>query len=344
MSKTLRDHAIEVACAITGASKIDESRTQREDVVTMATPPGFLKPTDVFVGGTQAALYPSRPGFAADIAAPVVLTRQKGGSLFGAATSSDLTQVASALVADDARPPRVNLRTNKVSFSSKSYAIEVSVPREVMANSDVDLNRALGIVAKQAIDMAREIRVAALLQASTNWATANVVTVASGAKWNGTSGMNPVADVYSVLNASSLRPTHILMSRLVSQFWFDNADVQRFIQTGGDDVLPEIVVIDTKQTVSGAISSIWGDDVVLVRSSADPAELTTARSARWSQEQLEGAPERGEQWVISEGVLVRAWGNQVEGPRGLRAVTVCIDEDNVFVDNTIGGVIKGAYQ
>lgn len=343
MSKSLRDHAIEVASAITGARKVDESQS-RQDVVMMATPPGLLNPGDVFIGGTQAPIYPARPGFAADIAAPVVLTRQKGGSLFGVGTSLDMSSAVSPLVANDARGGRLNLRTNPVAFSTLSYAIEVAVPRETLANSDVDLNRALGIVARQAIDLAREIRVAALLQTSANWNSGNVVTVAAGNKWNGGATPVPITDVFSVLNACPLRPTHMVMSRKVSQFWFSDAGVQKFMQSGGGPTLPEIVVVDAKQTVSGAPVDVWGNDVVLIRSSADPAELVTARSARWSQAQLEGAPQRGEQWVITEGVLVRAWGDALEGARGLRAVTVCVDEDNVFVDKTIGGVIKGAFQ
>lgn len=307
-----------------------------------------LAPSDVATDHVQGpALMGTLPEehLIADLAAPCRSVRQQFGKLQTMNTSTDLTKLKrSAGAADGARPMRVNPRVTTTSFKSLEHAYDVSVPPEVIANADRDLSEALGVFAREVWRLQREYRAGTLLSTSGNWLTSQRIV---GATW---SSGNPVADLYKALAvAVNPRPNLWILPENVSQSWFDNADVQRFTQTGGLERLGiRVVVGSTKTIVGGVPKDVWatgGNNAILCRTGGltgdeDEVELTTAVTARWMPEAAGMAPKE-ERWIETDGVLLRTFWDKFTAARGVVSGVLVVNEDVLMVDSTLGAIVTG---
>ena len=96
--------------------------------------------------------------------------------------------------------------------SRRRSAASVSSEIEQAADAPLKIRQATLRRIMNAILLAREIRVANMLQNASNWNSANVQTILAAARWNGGASSDPVANIHAALEASWGDVTGVAMS------------------------------------------------------------------------------------------------------------------------------------
>ena len=293
----------------------------------------------------------------ADVAAPPFLVPNQSDKFWTWSQINAFTSVAPNIATAGGSPNEVSASLSNTTFTTVPYALGGFVPTELQANADAPLNVMAKImrVVMDKLKLAREIRVATLLQTTGNWASTLVNTIPASNKWDNGPGADPIADLHLSIEQSYMDPTDIVMSELVFHWMVRSPAVQKYFagKAGTPQIptpdqvsslfgLPKITVAKIKYlpTAAGGITYVWGNHVVLLRSTAALAtqqDVATARTFRWAG----GTSPDG---ATVGGWLVRTYFDQKRGGRGGTAVVVTHYDTEVITSNLVGGLDYNAYQ
>lgn len=290
---------------------------------------------DVTSGGTVGAYSIPDTDFVANKVCPVRMVKHDRGTFYPEKASDAISPVLPVAGANGARAAELGPGFAPVNFITTGYALATRIPRPLGSNADFDLRAIATHRLVEALKLAREIRVAALLTTSANWAVANRITAT--AKWNGGATANPLLDMMNALQQSYLPANIMILPENVAQNFYvqpqASTGIRDYVQGGGE--MPERLYARAKKFVGGVPTYIWAPaaavNVAIVRTSPDPLSLTTAVTFRWVGE--------GEDGAIQDGVLIR----EFYDPSTDSDWIVCAHNDlETFLSNQVGAVITGA--
>ena len=330
------------------------------DVVTMAV--NDLGPSDVHIPSAMpnfASGYRNEPPIA-DLMVPPILAPKQVDDFFQFAKEDAFQRAAPMATAGGAEVPEISPRLSNDQYSAKGRGIGGWVSTEVEANADAPL-RILQATTRRCMGahhLEREISCKALLQTTNNWNSAQVLTVASGAQWNGGASSDPVKNIHNAIEASFGGVTAIGMSELAYHEFCRNPQVQKFIQFKDDkDPLPDPAklslyfklppfVVGKMKYITGADTVaptyVWGNDVVLIRQPEEmppssQEDVATAYTFRWNVV----APKDGS---ATNGWIVRQFFTQNRGGLGGMKIVVVRYDAEKMTGKYVGGLIHNAIQ
>lgn len=303
--------------------------------------------------GNYAAGYRLADGIA-DIVCPVIPVPHQSDKFYTWSSNNAFQRVLPNVSAMGGNVPEVSPTLSNSSFQTVQYALGSFIPTEIESNADAPLRPYQAAVDRvmNALRIERELRVSTLMTTTGSYAAANVVTLNSGTKWNGGGSSDPLANIFSIEEASFASISGIGMSRKAYHAFVTNAAIQKYFayKDGAAPVpnasqlssllqLPPIYVADMKYAVGTAPTYAWGNDVVLFHTPAqnppsDGMDVSTAYTMRWSGA---GAPD-SESSV--NGWLVRSYFDPKRGARGGRVIVVAHNDAEVSTSTLVGGVIK----
>lgn len=314
-----------------------------------------LRPSDVNTGIGYGIYSPTQDPIA-NVASAYDLVTQPIGTRYYEDPLSATKQVVQTGTEAGGQNPTVTANPIKVAYDCYEHGLACDVQNDMVGGqSDFDLLTAAAYRLGAALRLGREMRVATLLTTAANWAAGNQVAVAN--KWNGTLG-DPLADLYSAMNKSTLPVTHIIVSEpVVPQMMVGtNANVvsriQNFfmawvaIQRQGDAAknpmlqyqFPTIVVARMKNIAAGAPGYVWGQitsaNAVLIRQVDDPNALSSSRTFRYTGTAPDGAAD-------TEGYLLRSIYVPGGSGRGTRSLVLVTNDQERIINNTVGSIITG---
>jgi len=304
----------------------------------------------------------------ADFAAPVVPV-DSASNRYWTWDKNDAFQLVESLVSTPGANVReIAPRLSNSTYTTNAYALGAFVPTELTANADAPLQMVFAHTNRilNALMLAREIRVSNALRAAGSYAAAYKTTVAAGNKWNGGASSNPVQDIFSAIEAALLPITDIIMSERTWHSFAQNAGVQKYtgfktqvpgIPTVPSDGssngnansfsailgLPNIHIASMKYLdATGAYSYVWGNDVVMVHKPQtsfpmDGRDIATAYTFRWNGGNVGNA-------TVDGGFVVRSFFNPNRGPRGGTQIVVAHNDAEVFIMDSVSGLLVGAWQ
>lgn len=294
-----------------------------------------LGPRDVSVGRIEATFQAKSPMGVADDVAPVRLVGHSEGRFFGETLDDATKQATPDTAAGGAAVPEIFPNFTGVSYSTTPRALTCRVPREVVGNSDYDFTMVAIDRLASAQRLAREIRVATMMQTSGNWASAAVQTIAAAAKWNGGASADPLSNIFTGRAASLLPVTAIILPETLEQWLYTNGKMSTFTTAGGQ--LPSVYAGRMRKIVSGAPAYVWGNHVVLICEPESEASIGTAVTLRWLPELRTGEH-------AFDGVIVRQFHTGDVGPRGQTYATMILNDCECMLSNQLGALILNAYQ
>jgi hypothetical protein len=297
-----------------------------------------LAPADVVTQTTRAEFDIPTGDYVADVVSQVKLVPNDRGYWY-LESVTDALKIVAPLQSADSSPPEVNPTYAKTAFATQAYALAAKLPLEIVSNADWDVKLSATKYLVNALRLSREVRVAALLTTTANWAAGNQVTAIS--KWNGGSTTAaPLNDLFKALAASYLPANVVVLSENVAQYYYGNPAVganitvmRDYVQSGGE--MPRALFARAKQLTGGVPAYVWGPalptNVPVIRT---PDSIPTTVTFRWLGE---GGPD-GE---AQDGFLVREYID--ERDRSCYLV-VAHNDTEVFVSNQVGALIVGALQ
>lgn len=333
--------------------------TYRDDTGRLVTMD--LSPSDVHIDTAAANILVGyrNGGFIADRVSPVVVKDKQSNKYYvlDPADTFQLVQGAST-TGPGAAVREISPRLSRQAYSVKPRALASFVPSETESAADTPL-RPGAMAAKRVMDallLGREYRVAKKLTTAANWASGQVITLGSTNKWNGGTASDPIGNIFALMSASVMHPTHLVASypglvafltnpavREYTKFKADipalpNTDAQEFQFPG----LPPIIVSTAKyRAADGSLQYIWGNNIAAVRIppggiSADGQDVATSLTFRW---QINAEDAR-----VQQGISVRSFFLEDRGPNGGRKYVVNHYDDERIIDNTVGGLLVGVVQ
>lgn len=306
-----------------------------------------LAPGDVDYPATQADFgIPDgqRSPYVADLVSKVKFTKKDRGYFF-AENVNDALQIVVGAAPSDGSPPLVNPGFVSTQFITTGYALAAKLPRGLSENADFDLRK---LTLRRLIDglrLARENRIATLLQTSGNWNANN--RIAATAKWNGGATANPLTDMFAALKASAIPSNALVMPEIAAQYFFQNANssaMRDYVQSGGE--MPRVLFARAKVLSGGSPAYLWAPglpaNVPLVRlATDDETDIPTLMTMRWLGEQPAAGAKNEERDTV-EGVLVRCF-DDPQGP-GDKWIVAAHNDADVMLNSQVGALITGAMQ
>lgn len=305
-----------------------------------------------------AAGYRNAPPIADMLSAPLLVN--KPSDKYYTFAKEDAFQTASPLAgAPGAAVPEIAPRLSNATFTTVMKALGGFVSSEIEQAADAPLKIRQATLRRimNAILLAREIRVANMLQNASNWNSANVQTILAAAKWNGGASSDPVANIHAALEASWGDVTGVAMSLPAYNAFARNPAVRAYyayknaaapIPTPSEisallQIPPIIVGKMQYMSSSTAKSYVWGNDVVLFRSPDElppisQEDVATSYTFRWN---LGGLPDGSN---ASGGFVVREFFVQDRGPMGGNKMVVLHQDIETMTSTYVGGLIKDALQ
>ena len=297
----------------------------------------------------------------ADHAAPPIPTANASDKFFRWEKDDVFQQVTDIITAPGAAVKEINPRLSTDSYTTVQYAVGAFIPTEIEANADSPLQPSLQAMRRcmSALILAREVRVATMLQTAGNWDSSVYQNLGSGAKWNGGGSSDPVGNLLTAIQKSLMPVTGIVISEACYHAFVQNAAVQKYIVskinvpglpspeqiTGSLALLGlppiHIAAMKYKSPTAGTYGYVWGNDVVLLHQSStlpsDGQSIASAYTFRWNGGNVGDA-------TVDGGFIVRSFFNQFRGPRGGRQIVVTHNDAEKMTSNIVGGLIKGALQ
>lgn len=303
----------------------------------------------------------------ADQVAPIVPS-DKASNKYYTWDKDDVFQEAEDLtIAAGAHVNEISPRLSSTSFTTVAYGIGAAVATELVQNADAPLKIEMAAMRRclNAINLGREIRVAALAMASGSWTSGYTTTLGATAKWNGGSASDPIKDLMTAIESSLTTVTGVVFSERTWHDFFQNASVQKYIASKIDIPplgtvsagqygqvaermsallgLPPFLIGRQRKKTSTGYGFVWGDNVALVHNEpgvpSDGQSISTFKTFRWTGADL-GAPDG----TIRGGFLVRSYFDPRRGPRGSRVIVVTHNDTEVSTSVFAGGLIINAHQ
>jgi hypothetical protein len=345
------------------------------NTLTMTDPNGRLVKMDVNVNDvhTDRAIANYAAGFrlangVADFAAPVVPVDGQSNKYWTWDKLDAFQQVESLIAAPGATVREIAPRLSNSSYTCNPYALGAFVPTELEANADSPLQVRMAHMNRvmNALMLGREVRVANALRAPGSYGASFKSTLAAGAKWNGGASSDPTADLFGLIESALMPITDLIMSERTWHAFARNAAVQKYtgfktqvpgIPTVPSDGssngnansfsailgLPNIHIASMKYLdATGAYSYVWGNDVVAIHRPSslmptDGRDIATAYTFRWNGGNVGDASADG-------GFVVRSFFNPNRGPRGGTQIVVAHNDAEVFIQDSVSGLIINAWQ
>lgn len=305
----------------------------------------------------------------ADQVAPVVPV-DKASNKFFTWDKDDVFQEAETLVvgSGDRGVFEVSPRLSSSTYSTVGYGVGASISTELVANADAPLKVEMAAMRRcvNVINLAREIRVAALVTTSGNWSGGYTTTLGPTAKWNAGSTSDPIGDLTTAIQSSLTSVTAIAMSERTWQAFFQNASVQKYvaakidipplggIQAGNQNNIvadkfsavlglpPFLIGRQKKKATSSTYGYVWGNNVALLHNEpgvpSDGQSISTAKTFRWT-----GADSAAPDGTMQGGFLVRSYYDPKRGARGSRVMVVTHNDDEKMTSVVAGGLIINAW-
>jgi hypothetical protein len=348
------------------SDQVAKPRNARAQNIFMRSADGKLVAMDLAVTDvhTAAALpnyaggYHLAPGVA-DQVAPVIPVAKQSDVYNSWNTDTDFKRKIPNASAAGGDVPMVNptLTSGSPTYIAEQYALGGFITTEVQANADVPLQpwQKLMQMVVDALRLEREIRVAGVVQTSSNWNSGLVTTLASGAQWDGGASADPILNLHNAEEASYMDIDGFVFSELVLHDFLRSPAVQKYVfaksQVGAlpslDEIsrefgLPPIYVGKMKYVTGGALAYVWGDHVVgLHRPPTMPPtsqmDIATAVTFRWTG----GTAPDG---TVTGGFLVRSYWDPKRGPRGATVVVVTHNDAEVQTSAYVGALILNCHR
>lgn len=348
------------------------SRDERDRIVTMTakpTPTLFdLGVSDVHQPSTlpiYAAGYRICQDGIADAMSPVIMVPKQSDFYGTWNITSDFSLPMYNAVAAGAQVAETNPGLAFAKYSTINYALAGAIPTEVIANADAPFRpfpKLMQVLVDRLRTM-RNVRVASVMENSSNWNGAQVQTILSGAQWNEGPASNPVLVFHNAENASYMPINGFGMSGQLWRAMIRNSAFQKFFtyKDGVDAIpnkdivskdfkLPMFYVDETKYIVGGdtvAPTFVWGNDVVGIHQPGEmpptsQMDVATSVTYRWVGGEAPQVPL--EEQSLTGGFLVRSYFDPRRGPRG-STVVVCAHWDiELMTSGFVGSLIANAYQ
>lgn len=339
------------------------NRVGHADLRTLALAGGELAPGDVHIdrGLPNVAFGYALAGGIADVVSPPFLVPNQSDKYWTWSEKNAYVPVMPLEGGAGGGTPEVQGSLSTTNFQTKAYTLGTFITTELQANADAPLNvtQAFMRLVMDKQKLARERRVQNTVQTSGSWNSALVLSVPAANKWNGGVSSNPIDDLKAAIRASYMDPTDIAMSKLVFDYMQESAFIGSRTQAkdrlpaylspeemSKEFGLPRIHIADMKYLASvsssAAMTYVWGNHVVLFRSTAALAsqqDICTTRTFRWSGGvSPDGTTQAG-------GWHVRTYYDKKRGPLGGTAIVTSIyDDDSILVGKNTGGLIQNAYQ
>lgn len=277
-------------------------------------------------------------------------------------------QVASINAAPGASVPEIGTRLSSSTFSTRPYALAAFVPADVEANADSKIQPRRQAVRRlmNALKLAREYRIAAMLRDPANYAAGFKATLGGTAKWNAGSDSDPVQDIYNRMQATGMPVTSMILSERTWQDFSLNANVQKF-GTYKDSVdpiaraesankltallgLPPVKIGRMKgfNASTGNLEYVWGDDVIFTHEpqgeglSLDGQDIATAYTFRWTAPF--GAMQGIDASMMPGGFFIRQYFAKERGTLGGTVIVCGHYDSDKFLSDFVSGLIVGAHQ
>lgn len=354
------DYAVQNMAAGASGGNLDAERALltagRERIVKMDLGTGDVHQAAALPN--YAAGYRNAPPIADLLSAPLIVN--KPSDKYYTFAKEDAFQGATpAGAAPGGGVPEIAPRLSNDTFTTTMKALGGFVSSEIeqAADSPLKIRQATLRRVMNALILAREIRVATLLQTSGNWNAANVATVLAAAKWNGGASSDPVADLHARIEASWGECSGIAMSLPVYNAFARNPAVRSYYAYKGQTApvptpdqmsallqLPPIIVSKMQKMVSASAKGyVWGNHVVLFRQPDEMPpvsqdDVATSYTFRWNLSGLADAN------MASGGFVVREFFVQDRGPMGGNKMVVLHQDVEVVTSAYLGGLIIDAYQ
>lgn len=253
-------------------------------------------------------------------------------------------------------------RLSSTQFTTVERAVGgfVSTQLEAAADAPLRIVRATALRCQNAMLLEREIRVQSLARTTGNWNSGNVTALSAGFQWNGGASSDPIKDLHTAIEASVMEPSGIIMPQPVWNAFIRNPAVRAFYgfkddgeyipsasQFAGKSGLPPIFVSKMRYLdPTGAISFVWGTDVVLFRQPNEmpPStqdDIASAYTFRWN---MNGYQNVKDVMSASGGFIVRQYFVQDRGSLGGMKVVVVHQDAEVQTSGFVGALITGAKQ
>ena len=323
--------------------------------------PMDLSPTDVHQPATlpiYAAGYRVCQDGIADIMSPVIPVPKQSDYYGTWNVASDFSRKMANVSAAGGQIAEVNPGLTFTQYSAVSYALGGALPTEVQANADAPFRpfTKLMQVIVDALRLERNIRVANQLETTGNWQTSLVQTILAGAQWNEGPSSNPILVLHKAIDASYMPVTGIGLSGQLWRAFIRNPNVQKFFsfkdrmdaiptpkEFSDAFKLPPFYIDETKYTVGGALSFVYGNHAVLIHQPSEmpptsQMEVATASTFRWVGGEV---PPDGS---LTGGMLVRSYFDQKRGPRGSTVVICAHNDVELMTSGYVGGLLVNALQ
>lgn len=308
--------------------------------------------------------------YVADRVMPIVLV-EKPSDLYYKWDKDDAFQEVTATVGSaGSNIMEVSPRQSRQPFATLQYAVRTFLPTETEAAGDAALRLAMRYMAlpMEKLILSRELRVKRKVMDANNYAAAYKTTLGAAYKWNGGGSSDPIQDIQNRQDAALRKITHMVMAPHVYRAFVRNSAVQKFIASKTNlkpkpDLenaaefsalleIPEIVIGGEKyKSAASTYSYIWGNDVALYhlpKQLPPMGQSISWNTFRWNGGMAEGinksiAAQFGDV-AINNGWGVRTYFDQTRGAQGGRGCVVWHQDDEHFVEDSVSGLIVGAYQ
>ena len=294
----------------------------------------------------------------ADAMSPVIMVPKQADYYGTWNQSSDFEHPMGHESAAGAQVGEVSPSLAFVQYTTVPFALASALPTEVMANADapfVPMTKIMQVIVDK-LRLARNVRVANLLATTSGYQSSLVQTLLGGAQWDEGSSSNPILVLHKAIDASYMPVTGIGMSGQLWRAFIRNAAVQKYFQfkdgmpaipgmdkVSSDFKLPPIYVDETKYTVGGQLSFVWGNDCYLIHQPNEmpptsQMDVATSVTFRW----VGGTVPPG--GSLTGGMMVRSYFDEKRGPRGSTVVVCAHYDTELMTSSYVGGLVVNAYQ
>lgn len=331
---------------------------------TVVTPEGTkldtraLSASDVHVQGAMANF---ATGFGrnsefciADIICPPIAVDKLTDKYHSWSSGDLVNDVTDDVVGDDGAIPTVSPSKSSDSYTCVGHGLASFVSSRVQGAADASINPEMAALRRimNAMNIRREVRVAAIMLDGTTAFASNKTTLGSTTKWNGGESSDPVKNIMDGCEASLKPVNYIGMSLRTYHDMLRNPNTLKYgLSNAGDRLLamsPDLVAerlglvgvkfvigrMQRKDPTAGTIGFVWGNDVILAHvpagAASDEEEVPTARTFRYNS--------NGQ-----GGFEIRQWDEPSRGTRGGRMIAVVCDEVSKVVSASTGHLIVNAH-
>lgn len=261
-----------------------------QKVMMAVTPSDTAQVTELetYLGGY------SQGGFGADLLSPIVQIDKETSKRRDFSHFNTFAPVEDR-VGRDGAIQTIEHQSATVEFKTEEHALAAFVPyaAEQDAVASYNVRQAHMQLIKDKLDLNREIRRFDTATTTTTWNANNYIAITTNYRWNTGTTKDPLANLHQLCRTSWAPITNIVMNLEVSGYFLSDTKVKAaadfVLGTGGAKSglivdngilglqtfklpgLPPVTVVDAKKYVSGSMTTVLADDVILLN---NPSSLS----------------------------------------------------------------------